>query len=81
MSVVSGHVLISLTAICIALFTTASSIIQQIIGSFNRFLMFFWPALGYLAAIVTVFWGFDLLSASNTADHFVAGHVVLGVGI
>ncbi len=78
---VAGHVLISLTAICYALFTTASAIIQQLIGSFNRFLMFFWPASGYLAAIVTIVWGFSVLHDSSAADHFVAAHVVIGVGM
>lgn len=79
-SFVSGHVLISLAAICYALFTTASVIIQQLIGSFNRFLMFLWPTTGYLAALVTIVWGASVLGKGD-ADHFVAGHVIIGVGM
>src|SRR5690625_3649850 len=78
---VAGHVLISLTAICYALFTTASVIIQQLIGSFNRVWMVLWPATGYLAAAAAITWGLRLIGSSPAADHFVAGHVVVGVGM
>lgn len=78
---ISGHVLISLTAICYALFTTATVIIQQLIGSFNRFWMFFWPITGYIGALVTIIWGATLLGTSSAPEYFVAGHVVMGVGM
>ena len=76
---IAGHVLLSLTAICYALFTTASVIIQQLIGSFSRFWMFFWPVTGYVGALIALIWGATLLGDSHAPEYFVAGHVVMGV--
>lgn len=80
-SFIAGHVLISLAAICYALFTTASVIIQQLIKTFNKFWMFVWPITGYTGAIVAIIWGISILRGGSDAAHFVAAHVVIGVGM
>jgi len=77
---VAGHVLISLTAICIALFTTAAVIIRQLTHTFNRGFMFGLPILGYAVALLTMIWGLVILGGGS-APAFVAGHVVFGVGL
>lgn len=77
---VAGHVLISLTAICIALFTTAAVIIRQLTHTFNRSWMFALPIIGYAVAMVTVLWGMWLATRGSNPE-FVAGHVVFGVGL
>ncbi len=77
---VAGHVLMSLTSICIALFTTAAMIIRQITHTFSRSWMIALPILGYTAALVTVIWGL-LVLRQDGAPSFVAGHVVFGVGL
>ena len=58
---VSGHVLVSLTAICIALFTTAAVIIRQLTNTFSRAWMFGLPILGYVVALATVIWGLTII--------------------
>jgi len=78
---VAGHVLISLTAICIALFTTAAMIIRQLTNTFAPAWKFVLPILGYTVAAVTMGWGLWLRGSSAAADAFVAGHVVFGVGL
>ena len=77
---VAGHVLISLTAICIALFTTAAMIIRQITHTFSRSWMIALPIIGYTAALASMIWGL-LLLGQDGAPSFVAGHVVFGVGL
>ena len=77
---IAGHVLISLTAICIALFTTAAMIIRQLTNTFSRTWMVTLPIIGYAAALATVIWGL-LLLRQDGAPSFVAGHVVFGVGL
>lgn len=34
-----------------------------------------------MAAVITIIWGYTILQASNDADHFVASHVVMGIGM
>ncbi|MEJ2896712.1 DUF2776 domain-containing protein [Bordetella avium] len=77
----AGHVLISLTAICYALFTTASVIILQLLGNFNRSWLFLLPFSGYALAALTMGWGLSITSIPRPADAFVSGHVVFGVGM
>ena len=77
---VAGHVLISLTAICIALFTTAAMIIRQLTHTFNRTWMIVLPVIGYTVALATMLWGLLLLQQGSVPG-FVAGHVVFGVGL
>ncbi|KAA9129982.1 DUF2776 family protein [Microbacterium caowuchunii] len=79
--VVAGHVLISLTAICIALFTTAAMIIRQLTGTFAPVWKAILPIVGYGVALATAGWGLWLIARSGAADDFVAGHVVFGVGL
>ena len=78
---VAGHVNIGLTAICFALFTTAATIIRQLIHRYNAFWRVILPTLGYFVAIVTVCWGIVLFNRGDQAEHIVAGHVVFGVGL
>ncbi len=78
--IVAGRVLISLTAICIALFTTAAMIIRQLTDTFAVAWKFVLPILGYGVAIATASWGL-VLRAQEGAPSFVSGHVVFGVGL
>ncbi|MCR2786038.1 MULTISPECIES: DUF2776 domain-containing protein [unclassified Microbacterium] len=78
---VAGHVLIALTAICIALFTTAAMIIRQITGTFAPAWRYILPAIGYGVAVATMAWGLWIRATGTAADSFVAGHVVFGVGL
>ena len=78
---VAGHVLLYLTSICIALFCTAATIIKQLIlppGKPFRTLM---PVLGYAVALYTLYVGLQMTLDNATAPHFVAGHVVFGLGL
>jgi len=78
---VAGHVLVALTAICIALFTTAAMIIRQITETFAPVWRYVLPVLGYGVAVATMAWGLWIRGAGTAADAFVAGHVVFGVGL
>ncbi|BDF57458.1 membrane protein [Christensenellaceae bacterium] len=78
---IAGNVLISLTAICIALFSTAATIIRQIIKRFNKADRIFYPILGYAAGIVTFICGITLAYSGNTSVDIVSGNVVSGVGL
>lgn len=77
---VAGHVLISLTAICIALFTTAAMIIRQLTHTFSRTWMIVLPIIGYSVALATMLWGLTVLRQGSVPG-FVAGHVMFGVGL
>lgn len=77
---VSGHVLISLTAICIALFTTAAMIIRQLTHTFSQTWKIILPIIGYSVALVTMVWAV-LILRQGSVPSFVAGHVVFGVGM
>lgn len=76
---VAGHVLISLAAICLALFTTAFIIISQLTRGVNTFYNTLFPIIGYAGSIITMIWGWALLAGNDVmADEFVAGHVIFG---
>lgn len=77
---VAGSVIFSLGMICIALFATAATIIRQIIHTYNNFVKYALPIIGYLAAILTIITGIHLFMISDSSADFVAGHVVTGVG-
>ncbi|WP_182111871.1 DUF2776 family protein [Actinotalea sp. JY-7876] len=77
---VAGHVLVALTAICVALFTTAATIIRQLIHRYGRPWEIALPALGYAVALATVGWGISILGRGEEPQFVVAGHVVLGIG-
>ncbi|MGA0596842.1 DUF2776 family protein [Enterovirga sp. CN4-39] len=78
---VAGHVNVGLTAICYALFTTAATIIRQLIRRYGDFWRVALPASGYVVALAAVAWGIALIFSGDTAEHVVAGHVVVGVGL
>lgn len=84
--VVAGPVIISLAMICVALFSTAATIIRQIIHTYSRFFEWALPVLGYTAGVGTIVAGAVMLTrvddGPRLADgpHFVAAHVVIGVG-
>lgn len=77
---VAGPVVFSLGMICVALFSTAATIIRQIINTFGEISRYALPALGYLSAILTVVAGIWIMRSPDTAS-FVAGHVICGVGL
>ena len=77
---VAGPVVFSLGMICIALFSTAATIIRQIINTFGMVSRYALPALGYLSALLTVIIGVHIMESPDSAS-FVAGHVICGVGL
>jgi len=77
---VAGPVVFSLGMICIALFATAATIIRQIIHTYNPIVRYALPVIGYLAAVLTVIYGWSYMHEAATASNFVAGHVICGVG-
>ena len=77
---VAGPVVFSLGMICIALFATAATIIRQIIHTYNPIVRYALPVIGYLAAVLTVIYGWNYMHETATASNFVAGHVICGVG-
>lgn len=77
---VAGPVIFSLGMICIALFSTAATIIRQIIHTFGQISRYALPALGYLSALLTVIAGICIMRLPD-ASFFVAGHVICGVGL
>lgn len=79
---VAGHVLIYLTAVCIALFTTAATIILQIINKYNEFYKWELPIIGYLSAIFTLVSGIILCRVGTyIPPYFVSGNIVIGLGL
>ncbi|MQW77787.1 DUF2776 family protein [Nocardioides sp. dk4132] len=81
---VAGRVVTALGAICLCLFCTAATIIRQLIGRFNAVDRVVYPALGYLVAAITVGYGVSVFAGESGAgqnDHYVAGHVVFGIGL
>ncbi len=79
--IVSGHVLIALTAICVALFTTAAMIIRQLTDTFARAWKYVLPVIGYGAAAAAATWGLVLRGGDPTVPDVVSGHIVFGVGL
>ena len=78
---VAGHVVVALAAICYALFTTAATIIRQLISRYSFFWQIILPLTGYVAAAITIAYGLVLLSRGDDAQHVVAGHVIVGIGL
>ncbi|MBO0895798.1 DUF2776 family protein [Arthrobacter sunyaminii] len=78
---VAGHVNVGLTAICYALFTTAATIIRQLIDRYGRVWGIVLPLSGYVVAAAAVIWGIVLATRDNTAQNLTAGFVVIGVGL
>ena len=81
---VAGRVVTFLGVICLCLFCTAATIIRQLIGRYTALDRVIWPTIGYLAATGTAAYGAYLFvgaSSSGLNDHYVAGHVVFGLGL
>ena len=81
---VAGRVVTFLGVICLCLFCTAATIIRQLIGRFTALDRVLWPTIGYAASIGTAAYGAYLFvgaSSSGLNDHYVAGHVVFGLGL
>ncbi len=78
---VAGHVNVGLTAICYALFTTAATIIRQLIDRYGRGWGIALPLSGYAAAAAALTWGIVLANRESTAQNLTAGFVVMGVGL
>ena len=79
--IIAGNVLVALTSICIALFSTAATIIRQLIGKFSRSDRIFLPILGYAAGLITCICGIYLFTFGKVIDDVVSGNVVFGVGL
>ena len=77
---VAGHVLVALTAICIALYTTAATIIRQLVQHYGPVWVVVLPALGYTVSLVTMIWGVTIIASGGGQQYVVAGHVTLGIG-
>ncbi|MDL4775843.1 MULTISPECIES: DUF2776 family protein [Thermomonosporaceae] len=77
----AGQVCVALTAICYALFTTAATIIRQIIGRYGPRWRVALPVSGYLMVLATVIWGITMVVWGDAPAHEVAGFVVIGVGL
>ena len=77
---VAGHVLMALTAICIALFTTAATIIRQLVQRYGPGWAVGLPALGYTVSVATMIWGVTIIARGDELKYVVAGHVTLGIG-
>ncbi|MEB7503276.1 DUF2776 family protein [Arthrobacter koreensis] len=78
---VAGHVNVGPTAICYALFTTAATIIRQLIDRYGRVWGIALPLSGYAAAAAAIAWGVVLANRENTAENLTAGFVVIGIGL
>ena len=78
---VAGHVVLFLSIICVALFTTAATIIRQLIHTYSAAFKVALPLIGYVAAAIGIIGGLIFVRSGTGAEHFVAGHVVFGLGL
>ncbi|WLQ37234.1 DUF2776 family protein [Streptomyces castrisilvae] len=79
---VAGLVLVFLSAICLCLFATAATIIRQLINRYTALDRIMYPVFGFAVSGVTIGYGLSLLTETpRPPPDFVAGHVVLGVGM
>lgn len=78
---IPGKVLVALAAICWALFTTAATIISQLLGRYGAVKRWALPVSGYAVAALTVIYGASLIAGHARDDWWVAGHVVVGIGL
>lgn len=80
--IVASHVIICFTTICIALFTTAATIIRQIINKYNSIYKIILPAIGYICAFIAIIGGlYFSFKYKNIAPYFVSGNISFGVGL
>lgn len=80
--IVASHVIIFFTAICIALFATAATIIRQLTNKYNSFFKFILPTIGYSFSAISMIGGlyFALNDGGNSA-YFVSGSIAFGIGL
>lgn len=78
---VASYVLIFLTAICVALFTTAVTIIRLLTGTSSPAWRMAMPVLGYSVSALAIAAGIGMFAGSSVPDEQVAGHVVFGLGL
>jgi hypothetical protein len=78
---IAGNVLMALAAICYALFTTAATIIRQLIGSDGPTGSWLLPLSGYAISTATVIFGLYVFATNHTNQGYVAGHNVTGIGL
>lgn len=78
---VAGPVVFFLGAICLALYTTAATIIRQLIHKFHPVLKYVIPAFGYLVAIAAIVAGIVIFETAPDSNFIVSGHVVAGIGL
>jgi Protein of unknown function (DUF2776) len=78
---IAGNVLMALTAICYALFTTAATIIRQLTGTYGPLWSWLLPVSGYTVAAATVSYGLYVFATNHTNQGYVAGHNVTGIGL
>lgn len=76
----AGPVVFFLGSICVALYTTAATIIRQIIGTYTAAARYLFPTIGYATALLTLVCGLILLH-SGWAGAYVTGHVVCGLSL
>ena len=78
---IAGHVTTSLTAICLCLFSTACTIIRQLLGCYTTFDKVFYPLVAISAAATSIIWGAVIFFGAVEAPHKVAGLILIGVGL
>lgn len=76
----AGPVIFFLGSICVALYTTASTIIRQLIGTYTTAAKYILPMIGYAFALMTIICGLFIIPAGDPGS-YVAGHVVCGLGL
>lgn len=79
---VAGLVLIFLSAICLCLFSTAATIIRQLIHRYTPTDRIVYPVFGFAISGVAIGYGLSLLTETpRPPPDFIAGHVVFGIGM
>ncbi len=76
---VAGPVVFFLGAVCLALYTTAATIIRQLIHKFHPVLKYVIPVFGYLVAAIVLIMGIVVFDTAPNSNFIVSGHVVAGI--
>jgi len=79
--IIPGNVLLALSAICWALFTTAATIISQLLDRYGAVKRWALPISGYAVSALTMIYGASLILEHPQNDWWVAGHIVVGIGL
>ncbi len=78
---VAGHVLVFLTAICVALYCTAATIIRLLTRTSSHFWRVAMPVLGFAVGLGSAIFGLWMAAGATLPEEVVAGHVVYGLGL